>query len=327
MKEIGGYLELEHFTGKEYYSGMIKLNLGRTALLYLLKCAKAHTLWVPHFLCEAVTETCKKAGYQLKYYHIDRNFLPLLSPKEVNGEYVYLVNFYGQLTEKTILELKQKYRHVILDNTHAFFQKPNPDIPTLYSIRKFFGVSDGAYAFTGNLPECFSSEELEQDSSCDRMGHLLGRFEHPASDYYHIMLSNAHALEQSDILRMSLLTDNLLHGIDYENVRRVREKNYQTLDKILGHRNPLTLCQPEGAFVYPFYLPDGLNIRRRLAQHKIFIPTYWSNVLRDLPQDSLEYDYAANILPLPCDQRYTADDMEALAAQLENYIKQESDYA
>lgn len=325
MKEIGGYFELEHFTGKEYHSGMSKLNLGRTALLYLLKCAEAHTLWVPYFLCEAVTETCKKAGYQLKYYHIDRNFLPLLDHKAINGEYVYLVNFYGQLTDETILELKQKYKHVILDNTHAFFQKPHPDIPTLYSIRKFFGVSDGAYAFIGNLPERFPLEKLEQDNSCDRMGHLLGRFEHPASDYYQTMLTNAHELEHSLVLRMSPLTDNLLHGIDYENARRIREENYQKLEELLGQQNPLTLCQPKGPFVYPFYLPGGLEIRRKLAQHKIFIPTYWSNVLRDLPQDSLEYDYAANILPLPCDQRYTTDDMEAMAAQLENYRKQESD--
>lgn len=325
MKEIGGYFELEHFTGKEYYSGMCKLNLGRTALLYLLKCAEAHTLWVPYFLCEAVTETCKKAGYQLKYYHIDRNFLPLLDHKAINGEYVYLVNFYGQLTDETILKLKQKYKHVILDNTHAFFQKPHPDIPTLYSIRKFFGVSDGAYAFTGNLPERFPLEKLEQDHSCDRMGHLLGRFEHPASDYYQTMLTNAHELEDSLVLRMSPLTDNLLHGIDYENARRIREKNYQKLEELLGYQNPLPLRPPKGPFVYPFYLPGGLEIRRKLAQHKIFIPTYWSNVLRDLPQDSLEYDYAANILPLPCDQRYTADDMEAMAAQLENYKKQESD--
>ena len=57
MKEIGGYFELERFTGKEYHTDMVRLNLGRTALLYLLKCAEAHTLWVPYFICEAVTKT------------------------------------------------------------------------------------------------------------------------------------------------------------------------------------------------------------------------------------------------------------------------------
>ena len=33
MNEIGGYLELENFSGEEYYPELLKLNLGRTALL------------------------------------------------------------------------------------------------------------------------------------------------------------------------------------------------------------------------------------------------------------------------------------------------------
>jgi len=213
MKEIGGYFELERFTGAEYHTDMVRLNLGRTALLYLLKCAEAHTLWVPYFICEAVTETCRKAGYKLKYYHIDRNFLPVLEEKAIHGEYVYLVNFYGQLSEDQVLELKRKYKHVILDNTHAFFQKPHEYIPTLYSIRKFFGLSDGAYVSMGNLSERFPLEYLEQDSSCGRMNHILGRYEHSASDFYRDMLDNAHALDQEMVSRMSPLTENLLHGI------------------------------------------------------------------------------------------------------------------
>ena len=36
MNEIGGYLELENFTGEEYYPELLKLNLGRTALLFAL---------------------------------------------------------------------------------------------------------------------------------------------------------------------------------------------------------------------------------------------------------------------------------------------------
>lgn len=320
MKEIGGYFELERFPGNEYHSDLLRLNLGRTALLYLLKCAEAHTLWVPYFLCEAVTSTCQKAGYHLNYYHIDRNFLPILDEKAINGTYAYLVNFYGQLTEDTILALKRKYKHVILDNTHAFFQKPPESIPTLYSIRKFFGLSDGAYVSVGNLPERISVEQLEQDSSCARMEHILGRFEHSASAYYQTMLRNAHALDEELVLRMSPLTENLLHGIDYTYACKTREDNYRKLEELLGSQNPLPIHMPKGPFVYPFYHKNGRDLRLKLAQHKIFIPTYWNNVLRDMPHDSLEYDYAANILPLPCDQRYTTDDMTAMARQLKEYL-------
>ena len=36
-KEIGGYFELEEMAGEEYYPDLYKVNLGRTALLWLLE--------------------------------------------------------------------------------------------------------------------------------------------------------------------------------------------------------------------------------------------------------------------------------------------------
>lgn len=37
MKEIGGYFQLEEMPGEEYYPDLYRVNLGRTALLWLLK--------------------------------------------------------------------------------------------------------------------------------------------------------------------------------------------------------------------------------------------------------------------------------------------------
>ena len=36
-REIGGYLELEEASGKEYYEDLYRVNLGRTAFLWLLE--------------------------------------------------------------------------------------------------------------------------------------------------------------------------------------------------------------------------------------------------------------------------------------------------
>ena len=316
MKEIGGYLELERFSGPEYYDDMVKLNLGRTALLYLMKAAGAHTLWVSRFLCEAVLDSCTRAGYQLKYYSIGRDFLPGSDLAPQPGEYTCIVNFYGQLTQEQILSMRCKYGPVILDNTHAFFQPPVGQIPTLYSLRKFFGLCDGAYVSMGSLTPAIDPKHLEQDLSGGRMGHILGRFEADASTHYQTMLDNAHALDHELVKQMSPLTENLLHGIDYERARAAREENYRALDALLGADNPLPIHMPAGPFVYPFYHRDGMRLRRQMAKQKIYVPTYWNNVLKQMPEDSLEYDYAANILPLPCDQRYAPADMETVARVL-----------
>ena len=42
-----------------------------------------------------------------------------------------------------------------------------------------------------------------------------------------------------------------------------------------------------------------------------------------MPPDSLEYDLAANVLPLPCDQRYGQEDMESIAESIRAF-EQES---
>ena len=36
MKEIGGYIELDTYTGREYHEGALALNSGRNALIYLI---------------------------------------------------------------------------------------------------------------------------------------------------------------------------------------------------------------------------------------------------------------------------------------------------
>lgn len=115
---------------------------------------------------------------------------------------------------------------------------------------------------------------------------------------------------------MSRLTKNILGAIDYEKIKMVRDENYAYLDSKLKKLNKLQLMTPEGAFAYPLYLDNGVEIRKKLVKKKIYIPTLWPNVLEDNPPGSLEHDYATNILPLPCDQRYEARDMDEIINEI-----------
>jgi hypothetical protein len=150
---------------------------------------------------------------------------------------------------------------------------------------------------------------LEIDISRERMAHILGRYEGKASDYYSHFQNNDASFKSEPLKYMSKLTHNILGAIDYERVRQIRNENYACLESVLGNRNKLNLIAPDGAFAYPFYVENGIEIRKALAQKKIYIPTLWPNVLTDKPEDCIEYKYVANILPLPCDQRYGVEDM------------------
>jgi hypothetical protein len=306
MKEIGGYFGLDQLVNNEYYKNLLSLNTGRNALLYLLKAKNIQKLYIPYYLCNSVSNMLEKHEFDFEYYHIDADFNPIFNKKLCEGEYLYIVNYYGQLTNDKVIHLNQKYGKIILDNTHAFFQKPIDGVDTIYSCRKFFGVSDGAYLSTDSVLD----EEIEIDISKDRMTHILGRFEGTASDYYSNFQENDASFKFEPLKYMSKLTKNILGAIDYEKVKEIRDENYAYLESKLKKINKLRLITLEGAFAYPFYLENGVEIRKKLAAKKIYIPTLWPNVLEDTPESSLEYDYAANILPLPCDQRYGIEDMK-----------------
>lgn len=309
-KEIGGYFELEDFGGKEYYPNLYKVNLGRTALRWLLEGRGYTKIYLPVFLCESVTEACEQRGIRISRYQLDAELNVLLPRKKLGeSECLYLVNYYGQLTDEKILAYQKIFGNIIVDHTHAFFQKPLKGVDTLYSCRKFWGVSDGAYLST----DAGFTEEIPQDYSADRMKHILGRYERDAGTYYKDMLKNAAGYEHMEIRRMSALTRNLLKGIDYEKAAQKREENYEILAGLLGSDSVFNRVIPKAPFVYPYFHVNGPELRKRLAEHKIFVPVYWKNVMETCGRDSLEYHWAADILPLPCDQRYGPEEMEYMA--------------
>ena len=311
MKEIGGYFQLEEMPGEEYYPDLYRVNLGRTALLWLLKSRRCRKILLPYFLCGSVVHTCQENQIETEFYHLNEK-LEVLYPKEQlpEGEYLYLVNYYGQLSDSRISEYKKIYGNIIVDHTHAFFQKPLKGIDTLYSCRKFWGVSDGAYLST----DASLTENKTVDYSAERMKHILGRYEHNAGTYYKDMLENAAKYDGMELRQMSKLTQNLLKAVDYDRAKKKREENYRILGELLPSESIFNQTVPEGPFAYPYFHADGMKLRRYLAEKKIFVPTYWKNIIENSETKSLEYTWAANILPLPCDQRYSVEDMKYMAS-------------
>ena len=179
-KEIGGYFELEEMAGEEYYPDLYKVNLGRTALLWLLESHQYKKIYLPVFLCQSVIDICRDHDIEVEFYHLDADLNILLEKRELPAEEcLYLVSYYGQLTDEKILYCQKVYGNVIVDHTHAFFQKPLKGVDTLYSCRKFWGVSDGAYVST----DIALSGEKPEDRSGGRMSHILGRYEENAGKY------------------------------------------------------------------------------------------------------------------------------------------------
>lgn len=322
MNEYGGYIQLDTYTGKEYYSdsNFLALNSGRTALRFFIRTRKIRNLMIPSFCCDTVQEACQAEGISCTLYSTGSDLRPLLSQPLKSGQWLYLVNLYGILTNCEINCIHQQYPRMIADYTHAFFQPPLPDVDTLYSCRKFWGVADGAYLYLA--PSADSTDilsqykKLSEDSSHDRVHFLLGRFEKSASDFYQEYVENDNFFSSQPARKMSPLTHNLLRAIDYELSRKRRSQNFQYLNRQLRSLNRLALPNIPGAYAYPFWpkpaLPAGEQLRQKMIQKKVYTPCLWPEV----NGNQQEKEMAQNILPLPVDQRYTQKDMAEILERL-----------
>lgn len=173
-------------------------------------------------MCDSCNEVLADNNVDVRYYSIGLDFKP--SIKEWDG-WMYVVNFYGQLSNEYLSSLGE---NVIVDNAQAYFQDQIPGVDTIYTCRKFFGVADGAILYTDKFIEV-----KEQDQSFSRMNFLLGRYERSASEFYQEYVDNNHFFKNEPIKRMSKLTENLLHGIDYKMVNARRTQNFAYLHEKL----------------------------------------------------------------------------------------------
>ena len=306
MREIGGYMELDTARGEEYHSNAVALNSGRHALEYLIRAKKIKKLYIPYFLCASVRNLCHKCGCEYEFYEINPDFEPCFDGELDSNEFLYIVNYYGQISDKLVAFYKEKYNNIIFDNSQAFFEMPVENVDTLYTCRKFFGVCDGGYLYT----EAQIDYELEVDKSYERIKYVLGRYETDAGTFYKESVANNKFFATEELKQMSKLTHNILRSIDYKYIAEKRTGNFEYLHNRLSSINKLKLIVPYGAFMYPLYMENGKELKKKLIENKIFVPTLWGDVFDVAPQDSVAWDLTENIVPLPCDQRYGIEEME-----------------
>ena len=300
MKEIGGYIEFETFHSAMLYDDGIKLNCGRNAFAYLIESRNIKKICFPRMMCDSNDKVLSKHKVKIRYYSIGKD-LKMENITLDDDEWLYVVNYYGQLSDKYILSLKEKYERIIVDNAQAYFQKPVAGIDTIYTCRKFFGVTDGAILYTDSAIK----RELPVDESFERINFLVGRFERTASEFYSEYAANNDMFFEEPLKGMSRLTDNILHGLDYEFIEKRRTENFRHYHEELASVNTLELSIPKGAFMYPLYIENGMSIKAKLRDMKIYTPTLWPNVFDSCTENDAEYDLSENIIPLPCDQRYS----------------------
>lgn len=325
MKEIGSFIELELSKGKELYSGekdVARLNIGRAAIWHAFRVTGCKAIWIPYYQCEMVREFLQKKGCKIKYYHQDKNFNPTdLTPTE--DEAVLLVNYYGIMSYERMKTLASGYKHVIIDNSQAFFCAPIPKALTVYSARKFVGVADGAYVvgkdahkYVEDYPQCYSS---------DTAGFLLNRIEYGCEGKgYEARSINEERVDTEEIMKMSALTRAMLDGADYEYNKKRRKENFRLACELYAGMNCIdpTLYYDGDTvpMVYPLVVEND-NLLGALLAAKHFQGHWWNYITKELPESTFEHWLSRYVIPITIDQRYGEAEIRHIHAVVENALK------
>ena len=314
---IGGYFELELKQGHEYHPEALKLNTGRNAFEYVLIANKYRKVYLPFYTCKSMLEPIKKLKLDYSFYSIDKNFYPKIDFNVIqNKEVLVYTNYFG-ICDKQVYVTTSMTNNLVIDNSQAFFSKPLPTVDTFYSPRKFFGLPDGAYLYTDNHLDI----ELEHDISLNRFQHLLGRIDFCAEEFFHSFKSNEKNLSDQPINLMSNITRRFLKSIDYNWIMNRRRANFFYLHEKLEKTNSISfnLIDDFVPMVYPYFIKQGLKLRQKLIENRVFVASYWPNVGPMVNKKSVEADFVQNLVALPIDQRYGYKEMEYIFSLISKY--------
>ncbi len=298
MKEIGGYFELDCAGRNFLHEEGVWLNSGRNALRYIVRAYGIRKINVPYFTCPVIWKALREEGCDISFYEVGRNLCPL--QRFNKNDYILYTNYFGVCGDK-VRALAVDYPNLIVDNAQALYTPPC-GLASFYSPRKFFGLPDGGIVMCDNHIEL----PAERDLSAARMTHLLTRIDtgDASSGYADFKAANA-SLTNAPILRMSRLTEALMGNLDVDFVKRRRLENVKVLQSDLPSSLVEEMAMDDVPLVYPFYTENAEELRQKLIANKIYVATYWPEIERNL-------ELCKNILALPMDQRYGAEDMRRI---------------
>lgn len=310
---IGGFFEFELSKGNnEYHSDAIKLSTGRACISYILKKTRCQKVFLPFYCCDALFEPMIEVGVEFEFYALNEN----LELNEVmslsEGELLIYCDFFG-IKSNYAKQLYSIYKEkLILDETHSFFKAGIIADFSFTSARKYFGVPDGAYLLSSDfIGEC-NFPRFNDISVKHLVDRLVGKQNVAFKEYQEYESSL-----DSSIYAMSIVSELLLSHVDFEEVRKARNQNFQFYHEIFSSINQLDIGSTEDCFCYPLLLNKSID-KAELHKEGFFVPSLWKDVLfrKEVEDFPLECMFSSEILPLPIDHRYSSEELSFLTKKI-----------
>lgn len=258
---------------------IIKLNLARNCLRYLIKIYGIKEIFVPYYSCNSIWQAIKKENCRIKFYHINENFLPSVQFNKKN--FILYINYFG-LCDENCKNLSKIYPNLIVDNTHAFYSD-NFGLATFNSLRKFFNVQNGAYLYTTEVLD----EKFEEDKFLFSPVTMQKNYEK--------FVQNELILDNENIKYIYPEIEEEMLKIDFEKDKQNRIKRYKEYQQKYNEYNLIRLnLNNQIPYCYPLSTNND-KIKQKISECNIPLLSLWGNISTKFS----EYQFLNNTVALP----------------------------
>ena len=284
--------------------------------------------YVPMYTCETVLAPFLKAGYQLRFYEVDRQLHSVFDPAVLDEISVLsLCGYYGfsNYDHDFVQQCKDRGVTIFEDATHSILSADGIDPLCDYvagSFRKWMGVPCGGFAI--KYGGSFAVPCLPVDPT-----HLDLR-------YKAIETGDGDVFWEGEMLLRRIFdcnsgdetSEHILRYADLETISRRRRENFQALLDGMPQApqgfSPVFSSLPEGTVPSHFvlYADDRPHLQEFLKERDIRSTVYWpkAEVVDLTGHDTVAYIYD-HIVAVPCVQRYTPADMRRITDALGDYAR------
>lgn len=320
----------------------------RTILNYGKDTRGWQRVWVPTYLITDVIAAIADSGLTVEYYQDN----PLLKAPGLPGEtlgssdVLFRLNYFGWRGTEAILSPGNIGCDIIEDHCHdpiGSWAQNSQATYCLTTLRKVYPLPDGAILWSPlgeELPEepeltvsHLSAVQNKLSGMLLKQIYLNGGSINKAEFREKAIVGEEEIGGECGISGISELSRYFLSILSITQLSQRRLDNFQTFKELASDSVKAFIEQGQlKQGCYPFSLVfrfknraqrDG--VRKALIQEHVYPAIFW-----DLPselKDDSGLDFSSTMLSIPCDFRYTAEDMQRLAKILDHAISTCSDLA
>lgn len=332
---------------EDKYRGAYCLRSGRDALKAIAREYNDAVVLIPALACDSMVLPFKMYGHKIVFYKLNKDleieldslhsFLKENSAKTILFLYM---DYFGikSIQDNQLTNISKNFENVVFINdiTHVFLtfnqEKSFEADYTIASLRKWINVPDGGLLwckkglknteFANDISFAYKRLEAQQL----RHSFFETGNQEQKKEYRKIFSEASDVLDSNSIpARMTKYSFELIKRTNFNEIFKIRQNNAKALINVLKTSTKIVILQNDvtlSNLYVPFLIDNRDSKQQELNKLGIFNTIIWPLSEMQMNECSNSKYIVTHMLAAPCDQRYTAKDMEYIGKEIVRIVNE-----